>query len=115
MHPERYALVERIAGDLAVPLGSLLQNDAEVERIDVTEVSEKLVEEGLVNIEIIKGTAKISDENVSQLRNTAINLITDRVKEILLHKIRGMTEEERRSSLMRKVTEEADVVTMREP
>jgi uncharacterized protein len=35
VHPERYALVERIAGDLAVPLGSLLQNDAEVERIDV--------------------------------------------------------------------------------
>jgi hypothetical protein len=81
-------------------------SDADVERIDVTEVSEKLVEEGLVNIEIIKGTAKISDENVSQLRNTAINLITDRVKEILLHKIRGMTEEERRSSLLRKVTEE---------
>jgi uncharacterized protein len=35
VHPERYALVERIAGDLAVPLGSLLQNEAEVERIDV--------------------------------------------------------------------------------
>lgn len=81
-------------------------SDVDVERIDVTSISEKLVEEGLVNIEIIKGTAKISDENVSQLRNTAINLITDRVKEILLHKIRGMTEEERRTSLLKMVTEE---------
>src|SRR5688572_6034955 len=35
VHPERYALVERIAGDLEVPLGELLQNDAAVERIDV--------------------------------------------------------------------------------
>lgn len=80
--------------------------DADVERIDVTEISEKLTEEGLINIEIIKGSAKISDEHVSQLRNTAITLISDRVKEILLHKIRGMTEEERRSSLLKKVTEE---------
>lgn len=81
-------------------------SDADVERIDVTEVSEKLTEEGLVNVEIVKGSAKISDEQVSQLRNTAISLISDRVKEILLHKIRGMTEEERRSSLLQKVTEE---------
>lgn len=81
-------------------------SDADVERIDVTEVSEKLTEEGLINIEIIKGSAKISDEQVSQLRNTAITLVSDRVKEILLHKIRGMTEEERRSSLLTKVTEE---------
>jgi len=35
VHPERYALVERIARDLNVPLGGLLQNDAAVERIDV--------------------------------------------------------------------------------
>jgi transcriptional accessory protein Tex/SPT6 len=35
VHPERYPLVERIARDLEVPLGSLLQNEAAVERIDV--------------------------------------------------------------------------------
>ena len=35
VHPERYALVERIGRDLGVPLGELLQNDAAVERIDV--------------------------------------------------------------------------------
>jgi uncharacterized protein len=35
VHPERYSLVERIAGDLGVPLGKLLSNEAEVERIDV--------------------------------------------------------------------------------
>lgn len=81
-------------------------SDADVARIDVTEISEKLTEEGLINIEIVKGSAKISDEQVSQLRNTAISLISDRVKEILMHKIRGMTEEERRSSLLQKVTEE---------
>ena len=35
VHPERYALVERIAGDLHVPLGELLNNESAVGRIDV--------------------------------------------------------------------------------
>ena len=35
VHPERYTLVERIAGDLSVPLGELLSNESAVARIDV--------------------------------------------------------------------------------
>ena len=35
VHPERYALVERIAFDLSVPLGELLSNESAVARIDV--------------------------------------------------------------------------------
>ncbi len=35
VHPERYALVERIAGDLKVPLGELLSNESAVGRINV--------------------------------------------------------------------------------
>ena len=35
VHPERYPLVERIAGDLGVPLGGLLNNEAAVGRISV--------------------------------------------------------------------------------
>jgi hypothetical protein len=81
-------------------------SDSDVEHIDVKTLTQKLVEEGLVNVEIIKGTAKVSDEQVSQLRNTAISLISDRVKEILMNKIKGMTEEERRSSLLSKFEEE---------
>ncbi|MGE4056734.1 MAG: hypothetical protein AB7F99_18235, partial [Vicinamibacterales bacterium] len=80
--------------------------DPDVARVEVSEISEKLTEEGLINIEIIKGSAKISDEHVSQLRNTAIDLISDRVKEVLKNRIRGMTEEERRSSVVQKITEE---------
>ncbi|MGC4091701.1 MAG: Tex family protein [Polyangiaceae bacterium] len=34
VHPERYALVERIAGDLTVPLGSLIGNSALLARVD---------------------------------------------------------------------------------
>jgi Transcriptional accessory protein len=33
VHPERYALVERMASDLGVPLGSLVGNDGELKRI----------------------------------------------------------------------------------
>jgi hypothetical protein len=81
-------------------------SDADVARVDVKEISEKLTEEQLINVEIIKGSAKISDEQVSQLRNAALGLISDRVKEIIQHKIRGMTEEERKNSVLEKVTEE---------
>ena len=35
VHPERYALVERIAGDLGLPLGELLNNESAVGRISV--------------------------------------------------------------------------------
>lgn len=34
VHPERYALVERIAGDVGVPLGSLVGNEAAIARIE---------------------------------------------------------------------------------
>lgn len=81
-------------------------SDADVERIEVTSITETLQQEGLVHVDIIKGSAKISDEHVAQLRNAALSLITDRVKEILQHRIRGMTEEERRTSLLKMVTEE---------
>lgn len=80
--------------------------DADVERIEVASITETLQQEGLVHIDIVKGSAKISDEHVAQLRNAALTIITDRVKEILQHRIRGMTEEERRSSLLKIVSEE---------
>ncbi|MFL5385657.1 MAG: Tex family protein [Longimicrobiaceae bacterium] len=34
VHPERYALVERIAGDVGVPLGSLVGNETAITRIE---------------------------------------------------------------------------------
>ncbi len=81
-------------------------SDADVENIDVGEISEKLTEEGLINIDIIKGSAKISDEHVAQLRNAALNLISDRIKQVITSRIRGLTEEERKRSLITKVEEE---------
>ncbi|HVV86752.1 MAG TPA: hypothetical protein VHE35_27025 [Kofleriaceae bacterium] len=81
-------------------------SDADVESIDVKSVTEKLVEEGLINVEIIKGTAKISDDVVAQLRNAALTLIQDRVKEVIQHRIHGLTEEERKNSLIGMVREE---------
>jgi hypothetical protein len=81
-------------------------DEVDVERIDVKAVSEELLQEGLVNIEIKKGAAKVTDEQVAQLRDVALSLITDRVKQIIQSRIRGMTEEERRTGMQEKVTEE---------
>ena len=81
-------------------------SDADVERIDVTEVTEKLTEEGLMNVEIRKGSSEISDEYVSQLRTMAMKLIEDKVQEIIKSRIHGMTPEERQNSLIKVMTEE---------
>ncbi len=81
-------------------------SDADVERIDVSSVVESMSEEGLVNIEIKKGSTEISDEHVSQLRDMAIKLIEDKVKEIIKSRIHGMTEEERKTSMIEVMKEE---------
>jgi len=83
-------------------------SDADVERIDVKSVTRTLMETGLVNIEIKKGATEISDENVSQLRNLAIGLIEEKVKEIIKSRIQGMSEEERKNSLLQLVKEEVN-------
>ncbi|MDD4107650.1 MAG: hypothetical protein PHH93_02910 [Prolixibacteraceae bacterium] len=83
-------------------------SDADVERIDVKEVTESLMEEGLMNIEIKKGSTEISDEHVSQLRNMAMKLIEDKVQEIIKSRIRGMTEEERKNSMIGLIKEEVN-------
>lgn len=83
-------------------------SDADVERVDTTEIVQSLEEEGLVHIEVIKGQAQISDEHVSQLRNLAMEMISNRVKEILKSRLKGITDEERRSSLIKVVEEEVN-------
>lgn len=81
-------------------------SDADVERINVKEITTKLTEEGLMNIEIKKGSSEISDEHVSQLREMAMKLIEDKVKEIIKSRIQGMSEEERKNSMLELVKEE---------
>lgn len=83
-------------------------SDADVERINVREITENLMEEGLMNIEIKKGSTEISDEHVSQLRNMAMKLIDEKVQEIIKSRIRGMTEEERKNSLIQLMKEEVN-------
>lgn len=82
--------------------------DADVERINVSEIRESLLEEGLMNIEINKGSTQISDEHVGQLRDLAMNLIDEKIKEILKSRVSGMTEEERKSSMIELMTEEVN-------
>ncbi len=81
-------------------------SDADVERINVKEVTENLMEEGLMNIEIKKGSTEISDEHVSQLRNMAMKLIEDKVQEIIKSRVHGMTEDERKNSMIELMKEE---------
>jgi hypothetical protein len=81
-------------------------SDADVERIDEKEIREVLMEEGLVNIEVNKGSTVISDEHVSQLRNLAMELIDQKIKEIIKTRVHGMTEEQRKTSMLEVITQE---------
>lgn len=80
--------------------------DADVQHINVSEITSHLREEGLVNIEISKGSSNISDEHVSQLRNMMMGLINEKITEIIKSRIHGMTEEERKNSLIELIVEE---------
>jgi len=81
-------------------------SNADVERINVKSITSSLMEEGLVNIEIKKGSTEISDEHVSQLRNMVIKLIESKVTEIIKCRVQGMTQEERQNSMIELIKEE---------
>lgn len=83
-------------------------SDRDVERVDTHEIVQTLQEEGLVNIEIIKGQSRISDEHVAQLRNMAIGLMEDRVREVMKSRLKGITDDERRNSLIRMISEQVN-------
>ncbi len=83
-------------------------SDRDVERINTYEITQSLQEEGLIHIEVIKGQARISDEHVSQLRNLAIELMSERVREILKSRLKGITDDERRNSLIRMIREQVN-------
>ena len=86
----------------------LLCPDKKVEKIDVKSITQFLREEGLVNIEIKKGSTEISNEHVSQLREMALNLIESKVEEIIKTRVLGMTPEERQSSMLELIEEEVN-------
>jgi hypothetical protein len=79
---------------------------ADVARIDVKEITSTLIEDSLVNIEVVKGTAEISDEHVAQMRTFAIELMQEKIKEVISNKIHGLTKEERENSLIQTISEE---------
>lgn len=82
-------------------------SDADVERIDVKSVTEELKDAGLVHIEIDKGTTDIGD-NEEQLKSFALKIIEEKVSEIIKTRIHGMTEEERKTSMIELMTEEVN-------
>ncbi|MCB0631251.1 MAG: hypothetical protein R2824_01830 [Saprospiraceae bacterium] len=80
--------------------------NADVERINVSEIRESLMEEGLINIEVKKGSSQISEEHVGQLRNMMMGIIENKLKEVIKNRMRGITEEERKSSMISMIREE---------
>lgn len=82
--------------------------DADVERIDVKSVTRSLVDDGLINIEIKKGSAEISQEYVSQLRESMMKILESKVEEIIKSRVQGMTREQMDSSMIRLMTEEVN-------
>ena len=73
-----------------------------------TEITQLLLEEGLVNIEIKKGSTEISDEHVSLLREMVNKLIESKVAEIIKTRVLGLTPEERQNSMIKVLDEEVN-------
>lgn len=75
-------------------------DENETSRYETTELTETLQEEGLINIEIIKGSAQVSEEHVSKLRSVAIDMMAEKIKEILKSKLSLLSDADRKNSLI---------------
>lgn len=87
------------------------QVDGPSETVDKTVVkyntiAQTLVTNGLVHIDVKKGTSKISDDIAAQLRESAMSMIIDRVKQVVASRLEGMSLEQRRTGMEKLITDE---------
>ncbi len=74
---------------------------------DTKEITEDLMEESIINIEVKKGSSEISDEHVAQLRSLAFSIVEEKVKGIILNRISKITPAERRNSALEYISDES--------
>lgn len=96
--------------DIARTVGNSDSYDAaHCEYTDQVEgLTQALVQEGLIHIDIKKGTTQISDEHVSQLRSAALTMMTERVKQFLASNTLGLTPDERHKTDFRSIKDAFD-------
>lgn len=74
--------------------------------VNVNSVTEKLLENNVINIEIKKGSTHISSEYISQIRESVVAIIQKKIEEIVKSRVKGLTEKERNESVIRILKEE---------
>lgn len=85
--------------------------DADVERIDCKSVTQTLVDESVINIEIIQGSSELPQDDVNRIRESMMSLLQAKIEEIIKSKIQGMTREQMEKSMIEKMVEEIDSFT----
>lgn len=79
---------------------------ADVERIDCSAITQMLKDESLIHIDIVQGSSNIPMEDVQSIQQSMLSIVQSKVEEIIKSKIQGMTPEERKESMIEKITEE---------
>ena len=85
--------------------------DADVERIDCHAITQTLVDESVINIEIIQGSSELPQDDVNRIRESMMSLLQAKIEEIIKSKIQGMTREQMETSMIEKMVEEIDSFT----
>lgn len=80
--------------------------DADVERIDCKSITQTMVDESVIRIEITQGSSDIPAKDVDKIRESMLSILQAKIEEIIKSKIQGMTREQMEKSMVEKMTEE---------
>ena len=76
--------------------------------VDPGDLTRRLVDNGLISIDIKRGTTSIPQDTVTEIWNSMFDIVKDKVKAIIDDKYVGMTSKERSESLLDYVMEDLD-------
>lgn len=74
--------------------------------VNIKSITRDLVDNGLINIEIKTGSTNLSQDYISEIRESVMGILTNKIEEIIKSRLEGLTEEQREDYLLESMTEE---------
>ncbi len=81
---------------------------AEMKKIAIPEVTQTLIDESIIHIDVVQGSSDIPMEDVQRIQQSMVSIVQKKIEEIIKTKIEGMTREEMNKTLILKMKDEID-------
>ncbi len=79
--------------------------------LELAEIVRDVVDSGLIVVEIRPSSSSVSNECIDQVRDSVMNLLSKKIESIIQAHFEGMSEEERKESLLTKLHQELKAFT----